>query len=210
MTTALRDSFAARFNVSRETLDALTTYETLLQKWSPSINLVARSTLATVWERHFLDSAQVFAHAPQGATSWLDLGSGGGLPGLVVAIMARELNSGLRVTMVESDIRKCVFLQEVARQVGVSVNVRNMRIEALPPAPHDVVSARALAALPLLLAYAAPHLAPGGKCLFLKGERVESELTSAAADWHIEVEQIESLTDPAARILSISEVHRVH
>ncbi|QDL93603.1 16S rRNA (guanine(527)-N(7))-methyltransferase RsmG [Paroceanicella profunda] len=198
------------FDVSRETLAALEAYAALIRKWSPKINLVAASTLTDIWSRHFSDSAQIFRHGPQGARSWLDLGSGGGLPGLVVAILAREAMPELVVTLVESDVRKCVFLREVIRQLGLSVPVKTMRIEALPAGQYDVISARALAALPALLAYAEPLLAPGGKCLFLKGEKVESELTLAAADWHIEVEQIESLTDPNARILSISEVHRVH
>jgi 16S rRNA (guanine527-N7)-methyltransferase len=135
-------------SVSRETLIRLEIYEQVLRKWQPKLNLISNGTLSELWTRHFLDSFQVFELAPKSGDLWLDLGSGGGFPGMVCAICAEEGESSPRFELVESDTRKCAFLREVARQTGVSVSVRNARIEALPPAGADIVSARALALCP--------------------------------------------------------------
>jgi 16S rRNA (guanine527-N7)-methyltransferase len=194
--------------VSRETLDRLNTYVGLLRRWNPAVNLVSQASLSAVWSRHILDSIQVFDLAPP-ARTWIDLGSGGGLPGMVIAIVAADERPELAMTLVESDTRKCAFLSTVARETGVTPRIEARRIEDLPPATADIVSARALAPLPRLLALSAPHLAPGGTALFPKGARHQEELELALADWRFTHQKHPSLTDPAAVVLSITEVSRV-
>jgi 16S rRNA (guanine527-N7)-methyltransferase len=198
--------FAAEFGVSRETTERLESYASLLTRWNRRINLVSSATIADIWRRHFADSAQLLGLAPSGARTWIDLGSGAGLPGLVVAIIASELHPQLRLTLVESDARKAAFLAEAARITAVSVTVESTRLEFLPAVPHDVVSARALAPLPRLLDFAALFVGPGTTLLFLKGTNVESELTEASANWHSRVERFVSRTDPAATVLRLREL----
>ena len=196
-------------DVSRETIDRLKVYEGLLQKWNPKINLVSKSTLADAWIRHFMDSAQIWYMAENNPQHWLDIGAGAGFPGLVVAAIAAEKSPEMRVTLVESDQRKSVFLRTVAREMGVKVDVITSRIEAIPPLNADVLSARALASLPELLEFAEKHRKPEGVCLFPKGTNVDSELTRAAKTWHISYETLPSTTDSNAVVLRIGEFHRV-
>lgn len=200
------EDFARCFDVSRETMVRLTAYSELLERWTRRINLVAPATLPDRWRRHFADSAQLLALAPEAARSWIDLGSGAGFPGLVIAALAAEQRPGLRVRLVESDARKAVFLSESARAMGLTVDVQAARIEDVLPAPHDVVSARALAPLDRLCALASRFAGPGTVFLFPKGAQVETELTAAARDWHSRVERIDSLTEAGAAILRISEL----
>ena len=193
-------------DVSRETRARVEAYHAALLRWQKAINLVSRSTLAEAWARHFLDSAQVFAHRPVQRGLWADLGSGGGFPGLVCAILGAEAAPDLRFALVESDRRKATFLQSVARDLGLSVAVHVARIEALAPLGADVISARALAPLPELLALAAPHLAPDGHALFQKGAGHAAELASARRDWQMEVETFPSSTAADAVVLRIGQL----
>ena len=171
------EDFAAAFEVSRETLDGLATYAELLREWSRAQDLVAPSTLADVWHRHIADSAQLLPLAPA-ASRWVDLGSGAGFPGMVVAILAAG-RPGFRAKLVESSNRKCSFLREVARRTGAPVDILCMRIEEF--ATHhtvgaaDVVTARALAPLVKLLELAQPLLADTTVALFLKGREAPRE-----------------------------------
>lgn len=201
------DALAA-LNVSRETAARLDTYAALLEKWNPAINLVAKSTLAELWRRHILDSAQLLALAPPGARLWADLGSGGGFPGLVVAILAADTAPDLRLTLVESDRRKAAFLETVLRETGISATVAAERIEDLAPLEADIVSARALAPLPALLGHAHRHLAPGGIALFPKGARHRGEIAESLERWRFSVQKHPSRTDPDAVILSIGDIER--
>ena len=180
-----------------------------LTKWNPAINLVAKGSLAEVWQRHIADSAQVFDYMPRQAGTWLDLGSGGGFPGLVVAILAKEQAPHLRVELVESDQRKCVFLQTVARSLDLSVTVTRSRIEALSPRRADVISARALAPMEQLCRYCMPHLAPGGICLFLKGAQVEAELVEARKLYNFNAEIFRSETGRAGTVVQVSGLTHV-
>lgn len=195
-------------DVSRETAERLHTYEMLLREWNPTINLVSASTLDDASRRHFADSAQLLPLAPQAARTWVDLGSGGGFPGLVVAILAAERRPNLAVSLVESDARKVAFLAAVLRSTGVAARVVHGRAETVPAAPSDVVSARALAPLDRLLPLAVRFLAPGGLGLFPKGRHAGIELTAAARHWHYRVREVVSRTDPAARILCMTEIRR--
>lgn len=204
-----RADFVEGADVSRETLERLDTHVSLLRRWSQRINLVGRSTLAEVWRRHVADSAQLMPHAPAGARHWVDLGSGAGFPGLVIAALAREARPDLAVTLVESDARKCAFMAEAARAMGLTVTVLPRRIEDVAPLGADVVSARALAPLPALLPMAARHLSPDGVALFLKGAGANAELTEAAATWHSETRLVRSVTDPSGAVIIARGIRRV-
>lgn len=193
-------------NVSRETRVRLETFVALLERWNRSINLIARSSLPHVWERHVLDSAQLFPLRPRGACRWIDLGSGGGFPGLVVAILAVDHAPGLRMTLVESDHRKAAFLAAVIRETGVAARIEVTRVESLPPQSVDVLSARAFRPLAGLLPLCAKHLAPSGIALLPKGRSHQTEIDEALADWRFSVQKIPSRTDPHAVILRIEGV----
>lgn len=204
-----RDRFAAEFDVSRETLEKLDTYSDLLRKWNPSINLVSKSTLRQVWDRHFMDSAQILTVASLTGGKWADLGSGGGFPGLVVAILAHEKCPEIEFTCVESDQRKAAFLRTVIRETGVNAQVSSERVEKLTPLEADVVSARALAPLTRLLSFADRHLAEGGQAIFLKGAGADAEVKEALETWSFGLDTYPSKTDPEATILRIGDIRRV-
>jgi 16S rRNA (guanine527-N7)-methyltransferase len=203
---SIYDEVARLLNVSRETQSLLDRFVALVQHWSKSINLVGPASLTDIWDRHVADSAQLLLHA-RGARTWIDLGAGGGFPGLIVAILRREdLNA--RVHLVESNAKKCAFLREVSRILELRTTVHCARIESFvvenAPIP-DVVSARALAPLAELLRLAAPLLEMGGQALFLKGAQALTELTAVDACWHDRVTLIKSLTDPKAFIVRVSQ-----
>lgn len=194
------EEFAAQADVSRETLDRLKAYRELLVRWQARINLVAASTLADAWRRHFLDSAQLYRLIEPKTARLYDIGSGAGFPGLVLAVM------GLAdVHLVESDRRKVEFLREAARITATRVSLHPRRAETLAPGDADFVTARGCASLPELLDLAKPILRPGGTCLFLKGNSARAELTEARKRWTMRVKEIVSLTDPTAAILRLEE-----
>lgn len=197
------EAFQNDTGVSRETLARLQAYADLLLVWNKKINLIGPSTAPDLWMRHMLDSAQLFPLIPTGTRTLLDFGSGAGFPGLVLGIMGIP-----GVTLVEVDQRKCAFLREAARITGASVRVLAKRIESVPPFPADVITARALAPLVDLLDWSAPFLAENSRCLFLKGQNVEVELTQAHKRWRITMDQRPSRTDPRGTIVCIDEVRR--
>jgi len=162
----------ADLNVPRETIEQLRHYVSLLCKWQSHINLVSSASLPDVWRRHILDSAQLAPLTPEAPVHLMDIGSGAGFPGLVLAIV-----TGHHVTLVESDQRKAVFLKTVIRELGLSAEVKNNRIEALPALGAKIVTARALAPVPKLLDLLANQMDSVQKCLFLKGVSVQEELT---------------------------------
>lgn len=182
--------------------EQLLAFEALVRKWNPAINVVAKSTVDDLWQRHILDSVQIFQLCPP-AGLWLDLGSGGGFPGMIVAILARHLRPNLKVRMVESDRRKAVFLKECIRQLGLTADVVSDRIESLPPQGADVVSARALAPLGMLCDFAFQHLSETGVGVFLKGQRSDDEIAEAGRSWKFDLERLQSVTSRDASILVI-------
>jgi 16S rRNA (guanine527-N7)-methyltransferase len=202
--------FVRAFDVSRETLWRLEAYVALLTHWNRRINLIGPATIETIWSRHIADSAQLFDLAPTSARSWVDLGSGAGLPGLPVAALAAEKAPRLHIALVESDTRKTAFLAAAAREMGLAVTIESRRLESLPPRPYDVVSARALAPLERLCALAHRFSGQGrgqsAVFFFPKGARLDSELTAARARWHIRAERIASRTNPEATVLKILEL----
>lgn len=197
-----------QLNVSRETLERLDIYASLLERWTQKINLVSAQTVEQLWTRHFLDSAQLLDMAPS-ASKWVDLGSGGGFPGAVVAVLSVEKRPGLDVSMIEADQRKAAFLRAVLRETGVAATVIAERIEDVPPLKADVLSARALAPLPKLLEFASLHLANDGRALFLKGQKADAEVRDALERWRFDCETYTSKTDPEAVVLSIGDIQRV-
>lgn len=201
------EAFQGAFAVSRETIERLRTYEALLRSWQKVINLVSPTTLDEIWHRHFVDSAQLLAFAPEGAKNWLDLGSGGGFPGLVLAILLAEKNSDARMTLVESDTRKAAFLGEVARKTGLAVEIRGERIEKSATQAKsqikDVITARALAPLPKLLGLVQPFFYPQTVALFPKGRDAEAEVSEAERQFAFDYTLAPSLTDAQARIVIV-------
>jgi 16S rRNA (guanine527-N7)-methyltransferase len=195
--------FAEKFPVSRETLARLEAYAELLIRWSARINLVGRETLAGLWLRHMLDSAQLRPLVPDHAQSLIDLGSGAGFPGLVLAILGVP-----GVELIEADSRKAAFLREAARITEAVVAIHPCRIAAVPPHMVDVVTARAVAPLDRLLDLARPFIGCGTVCLFPKGERAEQELTLARKRWTMTVSMHHSIADPRGVVLHLHQVVR--
>ena len=166
------DEVGRLLNVSRETMCQFEAYLALLKKWQCRVNLVANSTMVDVWQRHILDSAQLIKFYPPNTKKILDVGSGAGFPGLVLAIMGN-----VEVDLVESDQRKAIFLSTVIRSLGLPAKVHNQRIETLPNLAPDVITARALAPVSKLMKLIENQVSTDTVCLFLKGASVEDELT---------------------------------
>jgi 16S rRNA (guanine527-N7)-methyltransferase len=202
--TADRARALALTPVSRETAERLDAFLAVLLAWQQRINLIAASTEEHLWTRHIADSLQLLALAPR-ARVWVDLGSGGGFPGLVIGCALAE-TAGAHVHLVEGNKKKAAFLREAARATGAPVSVHAAKIENFvkdPPRAIDMVTARALAPLPALLAYAFPLLKTGAYGLFPKGQDVARELTEAAKYWNIQASLALSRTDPKARIVVV-------
>lgn len=204
--------FQAHFGVSDETIERLKIYEALLRQWQKKINLVAPSTLDEIWHRHFSDSAQLLALAPVDAKTWLDLGSGAGFPGLVLAIMrAGEVPEGDfgSHTLMESDTRKAAFLGEIARKASVPVDIVAKRIELSSTQGRyksvDVVTARALAPLDRLIGLAEPFFGSQTVGLFPKGRDVAQEIEAAEKNWCFTCKLADSLTESQSRIAVVSD-----
>lgn len=194
--------------VSRETEERLAILVAELERWQRAKNLVSNATMDEVWTRHIADSLQLFDLAPE-ARRWLDLGSGGGFPGLVLGIRLAE--TGGHIDLVESNARKCAFLRHAARLTGAPVTVHNARIEAVMPqflGKVEAVTARALAPLPLLLDWCKDLLRTGVIGVFPKGQYLDAELTEASKYWKIQASTFPSVTDSAARILVIRDAQK--
>lgn len=209
MTSVKRGEAPPWLDVSRETLVCLESFLGLVEKWQPAINLIAKGSLPVAWERHILDSAQLLAFCPHDAARWVDLGSGAGFPGIVVAVLAREARPELRVTLVEADKRKATFLMQVARHLDLKIEVITDRAEVLPPLMADILSARALAPLSELCALVARHIKPSGIAIFPKGAQAEAEVTEAQRLWRFDAAFMPSQTDPAGRIVIMKNVQHV-
>lgn len=189
--------------VSRETLGWLKRYRESLLRWQTAVNLVGPATLQDVWRRHFLDSAQLWAYLPSAAARIVDLGSGAGFPGLVLAI----LGAG-DVHLIESNRRKAAFLREVARRTDTVVTIHGARIDSVPPLGADVVTARGCAPLDRLLDLAVPHLADHGFCVFLKGRGVDAELTEAKKRWNMRIGRFPSCSERSGVVLKLEAISR--
>ena len=197
------DEVGKLLNVSRETLCQFKAYLTLLEKWQRRINLVASSTMVDVWQRHILDSAQLVRFYPPNTHKILDVGSGAGFPGLVLAIMGN-----VEVDLVESDQRKAIFLSTVIRSLALPAKVHNQRIESLPNLAPDVITARALAPVSKLMKLIENQISPDTVCLFLKGASVEDELTDLDSYSTMVSMNYPSLSDPNGVVLELKHKSR--
>jgi 16S rRNA (guanine527-N7)-methyltransferase len=189
-------------DVSRETLDKLDHFASEVLRWTPAINLISKSSMYQIWQRHILDSAQIYPFGDS-FEKWVDMGSGGGFPGIVMAIMGAQ-----NMVLVESDKRKATFLQHIARQMALPVTVVPKRMDDFPSQGANTVSARALASLTQLLDHATPHLTQGGRAVFPKGRGANTELAEAQEKWAFDCTKMPSKTDPEAAILVIENIRR--
>jgi 16S rRNA (guanine527-N7)-methyltransferase len=200
---------AVSYPVSRETRERLEEFTRLISLWNPTVNLVSKTSISDMWRRHIIDSAQLLAHSNPSARSWVDLGSGGGFPGLVVAILAKEMYPELRISLVEADARKAAFLREAARATDTAATIIDKRAEVIPPQHADIVSSRALAPLITLLGFAARHVSEDGVCLFLKGGEAHREVAAARRVWSFEVDVRQSVSDSQGQVLKVSRLGHV-
>ncbi|HLI21851.1 MAG TPA: 16S rRNA (guanine(527)-N(7))-methyltransferase RsmG [Stellaceae bacterium] len=195
--------FARISAVSRETLDRLAAYVDLLEQWNRRINLVSANTMGDVWRRHILDCAQLMKHLPRNARVVVDLGSGAGLPGLVLAALGVP-----EMHLVESDHRKAAFLREAARVMDIEVTLHPERIEKMARFPADAITARACAELTQLIDYSEKFVSPYTVCLFLKGSNAEGEIAAAQKTWSLTAETLPSVSDPTGKIVRLSAIKR--
>jgi 16S rRNA (guanine527-N7)-methyltransferase len=196
-------------DVSRETLEDVAKFVQLVEKWTPKINLISKASLPEIWGRHIWDSWQILNYSPENSGKWLDLGSGGGFPGILVAIYSKHKQPIQTVTLMESDVRKVQFLRTAIRELGLNATVVNERIEKAAPHGADVISARALASLDILLGFVKRHLKSDGTLLVHKGSRFQEELEAARMNWHFDYKVCPSTTDSNAAILEIRAIQDV-
>ena len=194
-------------NVSRETEAQLHDLVALVKKWNPVINLIARSSIPDIWSRHIEDSAQIVALANLSGP-WIDVGSGGGFPGIVAAICLKEIAPTTSVALIESDVRKAAFLRQAAVALELNCETHSSRIESLTLPRAATFSARALAPLPTLLQYAERLVEKDGVCLFMKGQTYHEELAAAQKSWSFEHDIVQSQTDRKAAVLKIRNIRR--
>ena len=203
-----RQQFALAMQASPDLMDRFDRYAELLCHWQARINLVGPQTLGDIWRRHFLDSAQVWQYLPDRAETLIDIGSGAGFPGLVLALLLRE-RGGPQVTLVESDQRKAVFLREANRLTNAGVEVRDVRIETLKGFGADVVTARACAPLKRLFPWVSRVIDPAGTALLLKGAAWRDELTVAEKEWKMRMVEFPSITDASGVILKLEGLAKI-
>ena len=198
-----QEAFLSHINVSRETLEKLEVYESLLKKWQSKINLISRNNIDNIWERHFLDSAQLYALLPKTATNVLDVGTGAGFPGMILSIMGAP-----NVKLVEQNKKKCVFLEEVLRKTSAEATVYPGKIEDLPTYAFDAITARALTSLDGLLHMLSPYFGPKTVGFFPKGQKLNEELTLDSKNWNINYSLVQSVSSAEGKIVVIKDVER--
>ena len=203
-----KNEFVKSLNVSRETLNGFYEYETLLSKWNEKINLVSKNTLVDIWERHFLDSGQIIKHVEASGKRWVDVGSGAGFPGLVVALLLRDRKIDCDLVLVEKNPKKGFFLNEVIRKLNLSVEVVNDNIDNLEPLNADILTARAFSELNNLIEIAFRHRKKEGICLFLKGENYRIELDKTLNYWFFDYDIVDSLSSSSGKIIRVKKIFK--
>lgn len=196
------------YNVSRETISKLKAYENMVLEWNNKINLVSRSSVENLWNRHILDSLQLIQFIKSTDKKLVDFGSGAGFPAIVIAIMCEQLFPELKVNLVESIGKKITFLKAVKEELNLNINIYHDRIENLKISEIDIISSRALAALPKLLEYAQPFCERNTRLVFPKGENWKEELQVAQQKWLFDFKVVQSLTNTSGQILNISNLRR--
>lgn len=197
------------YNVSRETIAKLKAYESMVKEWNAKFNLVSKSSVKTLWNRHIIDSVQLMQFIKATDKILYDFGSGAGFPAIVIAIIAEQLFPDLKVNLVESIGKKVTFLNAVKTELNLkNVNVWHDRIENLKISQVDIISSRALASLPKLLEYSNPFCTEKTRLIFPKGENYQEEIKQAKKQWQFEYEITQSITDTSGHILNISKIRR--
>ena len=203
-----KNEFVKSLNVSRETLSHFYEYKTLLYKWNEKINLVSKNTLIDIWERHFLDSGQIIINVEASGKRWVDVGSGAGFPGLVVALLLRDRRVDCDLVLVEKHPKKVFFLKEVIRKLNLSVEVVNDNIYTLEPLNADILTARAFSELNNLMEIAFRHRKKEGICLFLKGENYKIELDKTLNNWFFDYDIVGSLSSSSGNIIRVKKIFK--
>ena len=203
-----RNEFIKTLNVSLQTLKGFYEYKTLLFKWNEKINLVSKNTLFEIWERHFLDSGQIIKHLEASGKRWVDVGSGAGFPGLVVALLLRDRKIDCNLVLVEKNPKKCFFLNEVMRKLNLRVDVVNDNIDNLEPLNADILTARAFSELNNLMEIAFRHRKKEGICLFLKGENYKIELDKTLNNWFFDYDIVGSLSSSSGKIIIVKKIFK--
>lgn len=193
-------------SVSRETLERLKELESLVLKWTTAVNLISKSSATEIWTRHILDSAQISVFCGPRGGKWVDLGSGGGFPALVLAVLAKDWTEAATFVLVESDSRKAAFLLQAIRTLDLPAKVIVQRIDMVDPLDANVLTARALAPLDAILPHAARHLGAGGLAFLPKGSTYRDEIVVAQQRWNFRCTAHQSLTDPHSAILEVDGV----
>ncbi len=202
-------NFMEKYHVSRETFERLKVCQKLLSEWQERFNLVGKNTLDDAWNRHFLDSAQLFKFIPENAETLYDLGSGAGFPGMVLAIMAAEKTPYLNISLIESTAKKTLYLNELKKQTAINVNIVNDRIENLPSVKVDVITSRALTALDNLLGYAHRFCKASTVCIFPKGRKYAEEIELARRRWKFDCRIEDSEQSAEGKILIITNLSKI-
>lgn len=200
--------FMEKYNVSRETFQRLKDYELSLNEWQKKFNLVSNASLADAWNRHFLDSVQLFKFIPEWAETLIDFGSGAGFPGMVLAVMAKEKTPYLKVSLVESIAKKTLYLKAVSELTETDVEIINDRIENIKNRKADVVTSRAMASLNDLFSYVIGFCKNDTVCIFPKGKRYMEEITEAEKHWRFKYEIKPSEQSDEGKILIITDLAR--
>jgi 16S rRNA (guanine527-N7)-methyltransferase len=203
---AAKRKLVSEFNVSRETLLALEDYEAILKKWASQINLIGPSTVNYFWARHVLDCAQLLPLAGEGVRTAADFGTGAGLPGLICARLFQDLTPNAHMILIEASVKRCGFLREAARILGVNASIINEKIEVTPPKRVDLVTARAFAPLVKLLGYAHPWAELGARLVFFKGEDVQREIDEASTSWMFQSIVTPSVSDSRGCLIEITSL----
>lgn len=196
------------YDVSRETMDLLKSYQNSLQEWQQRFNLVSDASLADSWNRHFLDSMQLFKFIPNDAKLMYDFGSGAGFPGMVLAVMAKEKTPYLKIKLVESIAKKTLYLNHVRQLTGANVEIINDRIENLPAETADIITSRAMTALDKLLGYAYKFCGSNTRCIFPKGKKHQEEISEARKHWRFDCEIVPSDLSDEGVILIITNLSK--
>lgn len=202
-------NFCDTYNVSRETFDKLKHYQSMLIEWQSKFNLVSSSTLDDAWNRHFLDSVQLFQYIPNQAKVLYDFGSGAGFPGMVLAIIANEKMPDLQVSLIESITKKTLYLNAVKSETNTNVTILNDRIENLQLPKADVITSRAMASLTELLGYAYKFCKKESVCIFPKGKKYAEELSEAHKRWKFKCQIVASTQSDEGKILIITNLSKV-
>ena len=196
-------------NVSRETIKSFCEYEVLLSKWNKKINLVSKKTLVDIWERHFLDSGQIINYVDASGKRWIDVGSGAGFPGLVVALLLRDRKIDCDLVLVEKNSKKVFFLNEVIRKLNLNVKVFKKDIRSIEPLNADILTARAFSELKELIEIACHHRKEKGICLFLKGQNYKVELDKTLNYWFFDYDVFDSLSNHSGKIIRVKKILNV-